>query len=481
MKKKLPYPFQIAKEQVLTLLGFPYHVDDQAQHEFEEQVAPILQEGRENLIILMTRVPFTVAVLLFISYLLSAVPKNTVSITLYTIVIVTYGVMAFLPNVAFRTKLFATAFLFEAAAIADLFNYGIWLFGPLFLFVNCIYALVFGGAKRGLIVVAINTFIIFLSGALISLDIYMPPVAPFPEGTFSMGVSALFAFQFFFAVLFSHAMISALLSFIQRAWRTEREIKSALERQTEALEEASQRKDAFLATMSHELRTPLNTILTRTQAIEKGVYGDINAKQLRSIQGIEVSGKHLLSLIEDVLNVSKIASGEMGLILQQVNITAVCRECISSIFPIASQKNIKVKTEYESQVTLIDADRLRIRQILFNLLSNAVKFTDNDKKIGVITSTNQEDQTVSICVWDEGIGIPESAHSHLFEPFTQVDNSLSRNYEGTGLGLTLVQQLARLHNGDVEVTSEEGVGTRFTVTLPMKQTHFVIPEKGLLQ
>lgn len=240
-----------------------------------------------------------------------------------------------------------------------------------------------------------------------------------------------------------------------------------LQKANDALEVASQRKDEFLAMMSHELRTPLNTILARVQALQWGVYGKLSAKQLETLTGIESSGGHLLNLIQDILDVSKIAAGEMTVDFTDVDVTKVCTESINSVRTLASKKSQALVLNFQHMRNIIEADEIKLRQILDNLLSNAIKFTPENKQIGLTVTESNKDEIV-FTVWDEGIGIAEDKQSLLFQPFLQIDSRLSRQYEGTGLGLSLVKQLAEIHGGSVRLESETDKGSRFIVTIPYK-------------
>ena len=246
-------------------------------------------------------------------------------------------------------------------------------------------------------------------------------------------------------------------------------LEQRVQERTHELEIASKHKDAFLATMSHELRTPLNAILSRTQAIRMGVYGEVSPIINKTVTGIESSGEHLLSVIGEILDLSKIEAGAMDLSFQEVDLSAVIADIESAIQPLATQKNLHVTIDQSDSLPPIEADPKRLRQILINLLSNAIKFTPENKNIGLNISHKTADNAITFTIWDEGIGISEENQKTLFKPFTQIDNRLSRNYEGTGLGLSIVKRLVELHNGEIGITSQPNVGSKFTVTLPLTQ------------
>jgi signal transduction histidine kinase/ActR/RegA family two-component response regulator len=247
------------------------------------------------------------------------------------------------------------------------------------------------------------------------------------------------------------------------ARRTETE-KSLLDAKQVA-ETANKAKSSFLAVMSHELRTPLNAVLGCAEILRDELQGPINARQGKSIANIYESGKHLLALINDILDLSKIEAGKELLRLERFDVGPLCTEAVGMLMQAASKKNLNITTAIDSNSGEMVADRRRVRQILFNLLSNAIKFTPENREIG-LTVESGCDSTLCFTVWDKGIGISQKAQKTLFLPFVQVDNKLSRQYEGTGLGLCLVQRLAEMHSGHVELESEPGVGSRFTVRLP---------------
>jgi len=225
-------------------------------------------------------------------------------------------------------------------------------------------------------------------------------------------------------------------------------------------------KDEFLANMSHELRTPLNAVLGLSEALQEEVYGTLTEKQRFSLQTIEESGRHLLTLINDILDLAKIEAGREELSLADVAIESVCQASLRMIKQVAQKKNLRVIESFQIHVPSIQADERRLKQILVNLLSNAVKFTPEGGQVGLEVTTDTEHNQVSFTVWDTGIGIAPEHLERLFKPFTQIDSGLNRQHDGTGLGLSLVMRLAEMHGGSVAVASEVGQGSRFTVTLP---------------
>ena len=232
------------------------------------------------------------------------------------------------------------------------------------------------------------------------------------------------------------------------------------------LARAARLKDEFLANMSHELRTPLNAILGLTEALQEQNRGPLNEHQLKSLRTIEESGRHLLSLINDILDLSKVGAGKLELQLEPVAVDMVCQASLMFVKQAAVKKRIRVSFDGSRSPATILADQRRLKQVLVNLLSNAVKFTAEGGQIGLEVTGDPEWQVVHFAVWDTGIGIAQEDLRRLFKPFVQLDSSLARQYEGTGLGLALVTRLTELHGGSVSVDSQPGQGSRFTVTLP---------------
>ncbi len=239
-----------------------------------------------------------------------------------------------------------------------------------------------------------------------------------------------------------------------------------LRRTNEELERATKLKDEFLANMSHELRTPLNAILGLTEVLGDGTYGQVNDRQQRSLQTIERNGQHLLELINDVLNLAKIEAGQMVFNAIAVDLKQVCQSSVVLIRQQAKKKQIDIHLDLPGRSPIIKADQLRLRQALLNLLGNAIKFTPTDGEISLRLELNPAENQVSIHVRDNGIGIAEDKLDQLFQPFVQLDSSLTRRFTGTGLGLALVKQIAKLHDGSVSVSSRLGVGSEFSIHLP---------------
>jgi PAS domain S-box-containing protein len=239
-----------------------------------------------------------------------------------------------------------------------------------------------------------------------------------------------------------------------------------LSRANEELAQASRLKDGFLASMSHELRTPLTAILGLSDLLLVGGRGPLAEPQARAVGMIQESGRHLLALITDILDVSKIGAGRLDLSLGWVDLRGVCEAALSLVTPSAVQKRHVLSLEAPTTRTLFRADERRIKQVLVNLLGNAVKFTPAGGSIEVEARADEARGEVTISVRDNGPGIPPEARSRLFRAFVQLDARLAREHEGSGLGLVLVDRLVALHGGRVELESEPGRGSRFTVVLP---------------
>ncbi|BAY14546.1 two-component hybrid sensor and regulator [Anabaenopsis circularis NIES-21] len=248
------------------------------------------------------------------------------------------------------------------------------------------------------------------------------------------------------------------------------------------LARATRLKDEFLANMSHELRTPLNAILGMSEGLQESVFGSLNERQVKAIATIERSGRHLLELINDILDLSKIESGKLELQLSDVSVRSLCDASLTFVKQMALKKNIRLNTHIDSNIAIIQVDERRLRQVLINLLSNAVKFTPEGGSVTIevrreeIEEVTSPPNTANLCfhVTDTGIGIAPEEIGKLFQPFVQLDSSLNRHYSGTGLGLALVQRIVKLHGGTVSVTSELGKGSCFTVRVPYLTCEYVI-------
>ncbi|WMW22786.1 ATP-binding protein [Methanolobus mangrovi] len=225
-------------------------------------------------------------------------------------------------------------------------------------------------------------------------------------------------------------------------------------------------KSEFLANMSHELRTPLNSIIGFSDFLLDEYTGELGDRQYRYINNISNSGRHLLGIINDILDISKVEAGKVELKPEEVSIHCVLGDIISFMQPLAADKEIVLKMETEQQFDSLSADKSILNQILYNLISNAIKFTDIGGTVTI--KTKSEDNMAHISVADTGIGISLKDQDKLFKPFSQLDSSLSRQYEGTGLGLLLTKKFVELHNGKIWVESEKDNGSTFTFAIPIE-------------
>ena len=242
-----------------------------------------------------------------------------------------------------------------------------------------------------------------------------------------------------------------------------------LQRLNAELVQSAHYKDQFLATMSHELRTPLNAILGMSEALLVPVYGPLNEQQEKAISHVRESGQHLLSLIDDILDLSKIAAGRAPLEVTSVRVNMVVQAALRMIRPMVTQKRIVLSSYVDPSAQTIMADDRRLKQIIVNLLNNAVKFTPDGGRVGLEVKGMASEGVMHFTISDTGIGISKEDMGQLFEPFVQLDGGLSRQYGGTGLGLALVNRLVDLHGGSISVESERNKGCRFTVMLPWSE------------
>ena len=231
----------------------------------------------------------------------------------------------------------------------------------------------------------------------------------------------------------------------------------------ERAEAADRVKSTFLATMSHELRTPLNSIIGFSGILANQLPGPLNAEQLKQTEMVRDSARHLLALINDVLDISKIEAGQIEVRSEPFGARAAVEGVVRSVAPLAADKGLELVSEIADEVVQITGDRRRFEQVLLNLLSNAVKFTDQGS---VRIACGVQGEWVETRVADTGIGIGAGDLVHLFEPFRQVSTGLDRRYEGTGLGLSISKKLVELMRGQIHVESEAGAGSTFRFTLP---------------
>jgi len=248
-------------------------------------------------------------------------------------------------------------------------------------------------------------------------------------------------------------------------------VEEELQRINEKLVHATRMKDDFLANMSHELRTPLNAILGMAEGLQEGIFGKLNQEQDKALDTIEQSGSHLLELIDEILDLTKIESGRVELEYSPVEVNQLCQSSLTFIKQQAQKKLIQLHLNTPFNLPKIAIDQRRIRQVLINLLNNAVKFTPEGGSVTLKVTILDPEKTSDLkylrfAVKDTGIGIAQKDFEKLFQPFVQIDSSLNRQYEGTGLGLFLVKRIIDLHQGYVTVTSKVGIGSYFAIDLP---------------
>lgn len=247
-----------------------------------------------------------------------------------------------------------------------------------------------------------------------------------------------------------------------------------LEQTNEQLERVNLHKSQFLANMSHELRTPLNAIIGFSEILQDQVFGELTEKQRRYVGNIVSSGRHLLDLVNDVLDLSKVEAGKMELHWEDFSARQTVSEVITQLSTLATRKDLSMGANYEPEFDIISADRGRFRQVLYNLISNAIKFTPPGGRVQINCRIelrlDQGAQMALFEIKDTGIGISPDNLESIFESFRQVDNSYSRQYQGTGLGLALTRKLVEMHGGEIWVSSALETGSTFSFTVPL--THF---------
>ena len=332
------------------------------------------------------------------------------------------------------------------------------------------------------------------------VEIVLAPVREINLWLFSVAVimfsaGAFFAYQWAEMLVSAQKLTGELQQMNEELQAANEELKTMNEEirdQQKALEEANSRladvskaKSNFLANMSHELRTPLNSILGFSEILEDRLYGPINEKQLEYVRYIITSGRHLLNLINDILDLSKVESGKMELEACNIDLKDILDSSFNIVNEKAMKHNISLGLEMEPDACIrIEADARKLKQVMFNPLSNAVKFTPDGGSVSVSARRYvgadpcgcpdeglflQQD-FIEISVADTGIGIKQEDIPRLFQEFTQLESAYTKNYEGTGLGLVLTKKLIELHNGRILVESEFGKGSRFSFVIPVKQT-----------
>lgn len=240
-----------------------------------------------------------------------------------------------------------------------------------------------------------------------------------------------------------------------------------LQRQAVELEQASALKSQFLANMSHEFRTPLNAILGYTSMLLQGVSGELTSGQKRNLTRVDSNGRHLLAIINDILDIAKIESGKMPLHVGEFELAALVTEITSELEPIIARSGLELVFEPPPKLPPVISDRQKVKQIVLNLLSNALKFTPQGS-VQVTAEYDSAKRQYTVAVKDTGIGISAEEQARVFEDFRQVDASVTREYGGTGLGLAICRRLARMLDGTITLQSSPGEGSTFTLTLPRR-------------
>jgi len=241
-----------------------------------------------------------------------------------------------------------------------------------------------------------------------------------------------------------------------------------LRRQAVQLEQASALKSQFLANMSHEFRTPLNAILGYTSMLLKGVLGPLDDEQAEGLARVDSNGRHLLGIINDILDISRIEAGRMPLRLSEFGLPELVGEVLAEVEPIVAQSSVHIEATVDQRLPAVQSDRQKVKQIVLNLLTNAVKFTPS----GTITLSARYDprvREVAVTVADTGIGIAAEDHERIFEDFQQADSSPTRTHGGAGLGLSICRRLATMLGGKIQLESAPGIGSTFTVVLPRRK------------
>jgi signal transduction histidine kinase len=243
------------------------------------------------------------------------------------------------------------------------------------------------------------------------------------------------------------------------------ELFEEIERKGQELAAASRHKSEFLANMSHELRTPMNAILGFTELIQDGVYGEVPAKTRDVLERIQANGRHLLGLINDVLDLSKIEAGQLKLETADYALRDVVQTVQANTESLAAAKKLGLRIELPDVLPPARGDERRIAQVLLNLVGNAIKFTETGE---VIVSVAADEATFEIAVTDTGPGIPAAEQQKIFEEFHQIDTSATRKKGGTGLGLAISKRIVELHGGRIWVESEPGRGSSFRFVIPIQ-------------
>ena len=321
--------------------------------------------------------------------------------------------------------------------------------------------------------VGFSTLGLGIFGLLAGVAFYGPE---FPEGY----TAKLIMLGFCILLIGFGASYSQLTFLRRKVGEAEEEAKQALLEKNEALEtanrnldQANRAKSAFLANMSHELRTPLNAIIGFSEILEDQTFGSLNDKQIKYVRNVRTSGKHLLNMINDILDLSKIEAGKLELRHERFSLGETVDGIITIVKVLANKKKVELTYHIDPNLTEIQADPKHFKQVLYNLLSNAVKFTPEGGKVELNAVLQEKTDPevrrfVQISVSDSGIGIAPEDYGKVFSEFQQIDDTYSRQQEGTGLGLALSKKLVEMHGGELWFTSEKGKGSTFAFCIPLE-------------
>ncbi len=279
----------------------------------------------------------------------------------------------------------------------------------------------------------------------------------------ALGVLLFLAFLLFYARLANKVVTESIKTRFENTRLNEALTEQRVRERTAVLEAASQHKSEFLSSMSHELRTPLNAIIGFSEVLKERMFGELNEKQAEYMEDIHASGHHLLSLINDILDLSKVEAGRMELALSKFDVPAAIENAVTLVKERALRHSLALEVKLDERLNSFVGDERKFKQILLNLLSNAVKFTPEGGRIAVTAEPTEGGVQVSVS--DTGIGIAPEQHEAIFEAFHQVGSEYTTKREGTGLGLSLVKQFVELHGGRVWVTSAPAKGSTFYFTL----------------
>lgn len=273
------------------------------------------------------------------------------------------------------------------------------------------------------------------------------------------------------------AAVEAIADQLSRALENAR-LSKEQEKTIEQLKEVDRLKSEFLTSMSHELRTPLNSIIGFADVLLQGIDGDLNDMALNDIRLIYSSGQHLLALINDILDLSKIEAGKMELVREAIDVNDAIKDVLAASTSLVKDKPVEILVDSDPDLPLVYADKLRLSQILLNMVSNAAKFTHEGSITIKAELEDPSSDRMRIAIVDTGIGIPKDKLDTIFDRFRQADSSTTRQYGGTGLGLAISRNLTQMHGGELKVKSEVGVGSEFYFTIPLAQSVIIENASG---